>query len=418
MDIPRKTSAVRNRRIRRIIYAALALAAIPLVTVGLSKLKPAAPSVDGGTLWPDTVKRGPMLRNVHGLGTLVPEEIRWIPATTQGRIERIVIRPGTPVRPDTVIVEMSNPELERDALDAEMQMKAAEAAYTDLKARLESSRMADEAAFARIQSDYKLAKLQADADEQLAREKVGSELTSKKSRATADELANRVRIEEERIKINADSVKAQLAASQSQIEQRRSLYELRRRQVELLHVRAGVNGMLQELPVQVGQQLTPGANIARVADPSRLKAEVKIAETQAKDVLIGQSASIDTRNGVIEGKVIRIDPSVQNGTRTVDVQLLGALPKGAVPDLSVDGTIELERLADVLYVGRPAFGQENSTVGLFKYTPDGKEAVRVQVKFGRSSVNTIEILEGLQVGDRVILSDTSQYDNFNRIRIN
>jgi HlyD family secretion protein len=417
MDIPRK-SAARNRRLRRIIYGVVAIAVISGITVGLARLKPAAPSVEAGTVWPGTVKRGPMLRQVRGLGTLVPVEIRWIAAVTQGRVERRLIQPGTTVKADTVILELSNPELEQSALEAQSQWKAAEADLANLKVQLESQFLTQKAQAATVQADYMQAKLQAEANEELVRQKLFAELQFKLSKARADDLANRAAIEQKRLDNFADAIKAQLAAQQSRVEQLRALYELRAKQVDQLKVRPGTAGVLQELPVQVGQQVSAGTNLARVADPTRLKAEVRIAETQAKDIQIGQKALVDTHNGIIPGHVIRIDPAVQQGTRTVDVALEGELPKGAVPDLSVDGTIELERLDDVLYVERPAFGQEKSTVTLFRYEPDGKTATRVQVKFGRSSVNTIEILEGLRVGDRVILSDMSQYDNTNRIRLN
>jgi HlyD family secretion protein len=417
MDVPRK-NAGRNRRIRRILYVVLALAIIPLITVGLSRLKPAAPSVDPGTLWPDTVKRGPMLRQVRGLGTLVPEEIRWVAAITQGRVERRLVQPGTAVTPDTVLLELSNPELEQTALEAQSQYKAAEAELANLRVQLQSQLLTQQATVANIQSEYNQAKLQAEANEQLVKQQLYAELLYKLSKVRAEELGNRLKIEQQRLGNIAEATKSQLAVQQARVDQLHALYQLRQKQVEQLQVRAGIGGVLQQMLAEVGQQVTPGTNLARVADPKRLKAEVRIAETQAKDIQIGQRASIDTRNGIIPGHVIRIDPAAQQGTRTVDVALDDELPKGAVPDLSVDGTIELERLENVLYMGRPAFGQENSTVGIFKITPDGKEATRVQVKLGRSSVSTIEILEGLQEGDRVILSDMSAWDSHDRIRLN
>lgn len=415
MDIPRKTS---YGRLRRALYALIGAGVIALITVGVSRLKPAAPSVDRATVWVDTVKRGPMLRQVRGLGTLVPEEIRWIPAITEGRVERRLVQPGAAVKADTVLLELSNPELEQAALEAEMQLKAAEAEYTNLRVQLESQLLTQRAQAATVQADYHQAKLQAETNEELAKNHLISDLTLKLSKVRAEELATRHEIEQKRLAISSESVKAQLAVQQARVEQLRALFQLRRSQVEALRVRAGVAGVLQQVLVEVGQQVTPGTNLARVADPTRLKAEIRIAETQAKDIQIGQKASIDTRNGVVPGHVIRIDPAVQNGTVTVDVALDGPLPKGARPDLSVDGTIEIERLDDVIYVGRPAFGQERSTVGLFKLINGGKEAVRVQVKLGRSSVNTIEILEGLQPGDQVILSDMSAWDAFDRIRLN
>jgi HlyD family secretion protein len=417
MDIPRE-SAKRQRRIRRIIYSILGLLAIASVTLGLSRLKPAAPSVDKATVWIDTVKRGPMLLEVRGLGTLVPEEILWIPATTDGRVVRRLVLPGVPMKADSVILELKNPELEQAALDAEWQLKAAEAEYNSLKAQLDSQLLDHRAAAATVQADYRQAALNAEKDEALAKSGLGAELNSKLSKAKADELTTRNQIEQDRLSVSAASAKAQLEAQKAKVEQLRALYELKRAQLDRLQVRAGAEGVLQELLVEVGQQVTIGTILAKVAQPTRLKAELKIPETQAKDVQIGLLASIDTRNGIISGHVMRVDPAVQNGTVTVDVKLEGALPKGARPDLSVEGTIEIENLKDVIYVGRPAFGQPNSTVGIFKLDEEGSGAARVQVKLGRSSVNTVEILEGLKPGDRVVLSDMSTWDAFNRIRLN
>jgi len=417
MDIPRE-SAKRQRRIRRIIYSILGLLVLALVTLGLSRLKPAAPSVDKATVWIDTVKRGPMLLEVRGLGTLVPEEILWIPATTDGRVVRRLVLPGVPMKADSVILELKNPELEQAALDAEWQLKAAEADYNSLKAQLDSQLLDHRAAAATVQADYRQAALNAEKDEALAKSGLGAELNSKLSKAKADELTTRNQIEQDRLSVSAASAKAQLEAQKAKVEQLRALYELKRAQLDRLQVRAGAEGVLQELLVEVGQQVTVGTILAKVAQPTRLKAELKIPETQAKDVQIGLLASIDTRNGIISGHVMRIDPAVQNGTVTVDVKLEGALPKGARPDLSVEGTIEIENLKDVIYVGRPAFGQPNSTVGIFKLDEEGNGAARVQVKLGRSSVNTVEILDGLRPGDRVVLSDMSTWDAFNRIRLN
>jgi HlyD family secretion protein len=374
--------------------------------------------VEKATVWPDTVKRGPMLIQVRGLGTLVPEEILWIPATTDGRVVRRFVLPGSPVTADTVVLELTNPELEQLALDAEWQLRAAQAQLNSLKAQLESQLLDQKAAAATVQSEYQQAKLNAEKDEELAKLGLGASLNVKLSKAKAEALTTRNSIEQQRLQVSSDSVKAQLDAQKARVEQLRALYELKRTQLDSLRVRAGAEGVLQELPVEVGQRVAAGTILAKVVQPTRLKAQLKIPETQAKDVQIGQVASIDTRNGIIPGSVMRVDPAVQNGTVTVDVKLEGALPKGARPDLSVDGTIEIERLRDVLYVGRPAFGQPNSTVGIFKLEAGGKEATRVQVKLGRSSVNTIEILSGLQVGDQVILSDMSAWDAFNRIRLN
>jgi HlyD family secretion protein len=416
MDIPRPSPA-RRRRIVRSLYAAGGLVAIAAITLGLSRLKPAAPAVERSTVWVDTVKRGPMLRQVRGLGTLVPEEIRWIPAITEGRVERILVKPGTMVKRDTVLLELSNPELDLQALDSDWQLKAGEAEYINLKVRLESQLLDQQAGTATIQAQWHQARLQADADEELARSGLVSDLTMKISKSRTDELANRLEIERKRLDISTESVKTQLAVQEARVEQLRALARLKRGQVQALRVRAGIDGVLQQLPVEVGQRIAPGATLAKVTQPTRLKAELKIAETQAKDILIGQAASIDTRNGVVPGRVSRIDPAVLNGTVTVDVAIEGTLPKGARPDLSVDGTIELERLDDVLYVGRPAFGQEQSVVGLFRLE-NGGGAARVQVKLGRSSVNTVEIVDGLKEGDQVILSDTSAWDDFDRLRLN
>lgn len=417
MDLPRPGVA-RQKRMRRILYGASAVAALLLITLGLSRLKPAAPTVERATVWIDQVKRGPMLRQVRGLGTLVPEEIRWIPALTPGRVERIVTLPGTELKPDTVILELSNPELELEALDAESQLRGAEAQRIELKVRLRSQHLDQQAAAARVQAEYNQSKLRADADELLSEQGLLAEINYKVSRGTADELANRHRIEQERLEIADEAIQAQIAVQEAQVEQRRAFARLKRSQVKALSVRAGIAGMLQQVGVEMGQQVTPGTNLARVAQPEKLKAVIRIAETQAKDVQIGQVSAIDTRNGVVPGRVARIDPAVQNGTVTVDVALTGELPKGARPDLTVDGTIELERLEDVLYVGRPAQGQPESLVGLFRLGEGTSEAARVKVRLGRASVNTIEVVEGLKEGDQVILSDTSAWDAFDRIRLN
>ena len=416
MDIQRPTNA-RVRRIRRIAGGTVALILVAGVTFGVSRLRPAAPTVDRATIWPDEVKRGPMLREVRGLGTLVPEEIRWIPAQTDSRVDRILIRPGAMVRPETIILELSDPQLQRDALDAEYQLRAAQADYANLKVQVNSELMNQKAAAAAVRSDYEQAKIQHEVDDKLFQQGIGSDVTARFSKVKEEQLSIRARLEDERTQIAAESSKARLDAQQARVEQQKALYQLRRSQVESLHVRAGINGVLQLVPVEVGQRVTPGGNVARVADPKKLKAEIKIAETQAKDVAIGQKASVDTRNGVVKGHVSRIDPSVLNGTVSVDVAIEDALPQGARPDLSVDGTIELENLKDVLYVGRPVRGQPDTTVGLFKLTEDGAEAVRVNVKLGRSSVNAVEILQGLRAGDKVILSDMSPWDAFDRIRL-
>jgi len=418
MDIARPSNA-RQKRIRRALYAGSALVAVLLITLGLSRLKPAAPSVERSTVWVDTVKRGPMLRQVRGLGTLVPapEDIRWISAQTQGRVERIVLRPGVTVEPSSVILELSNEQLQQELQDAELKLKAAEATLANLRVQVQNDYLTQKASAANIDADYNKARMQAEMNAALAKDQLVSELVLKQSQVDAEQLAVRTQIAKQQLATFEDSMKARIAVQQSDVDQQRALYELKHSQVEQLKVRAGFAGVLQVVPVEVGQQVAPGTNLARVANPTRLQAELKIAETQAKDVQIGQRASIDTRNGVVDGKVVRIDPSVQNGTVTVDVAMDGPLPKGARPDLSVDGTIELERLDNVLFVGRPAFGQEQSTVGLFKLGEDGTSAERTQVKLGVSSVNTVEILGGLKVGDQVVLSDMSAWDAFDRIRL-
>ena len=421
MDIARPDQARKKRR-RRILYSLAGLSALVLITIGLSRLKPAAPLVENP--WPDTVKRGEMLRQVRGNGTLVPEEILWIPTLCAGRVERILVLPGAAVKADTVLVELSNPDVEQAAFDAEWQVKAGEAELVNLRVQLDTARLNQQSAVAIAQANYNSTKLDFEVNDELAKVGLVPGLTLKQSKAKAEELALLLEIEQERLKISADAARAQLAVQDAKVAQLRAQFQLRRRQVEALKIRAGIDGVLQKLgdaaattTLPVGQQLAPGANVARVANPAKLKAEIKIAETQAKDITFDQKAYVDTRNGVIPGHVVRIDPSAQNGTRTVDVALDGPLPKGAVPDLSVDGTIELERLDDVMYVGRPVQAQSESTISLFRVVDGGKEAVRVPVKLGRTSVSTIEIVDGLQVGDQVILSDMSAYDSYARVRL-
>jgi len=419
MDIPRKSQA-RKRLIKRIALGVVLIGSVTGISLVLRNLKPAAPTVERAAVWIDTVKRGPMVRQVRGLGTLVvaPEYIRWIPAVTQGRVERKLVQPGASVTPDVVLLELSNPQLEQETLNAEWDWKASEASYQDIKVRLESQHLNQEAEAARVESDYRQAVMRAEANENLAKLGLVPELNLKLEKVTAEQLGHRIEIEGKRLEKSLESISAQLAVQRARVEQLRAVFELKKSQLDQLKVRAGMYGVLQIVPVEVGQQVAPGTNLARVADPTRLKAELKIPETQAKDVQIGQSASVDTRNGIIPGQVVRIDPAVQSGTVTVDAELIGELPRGARPDLSVDGTIELERLDDVVYVGRPVQGQPGSLIGLFKLSPDGREALRVQVRLGRSSVNTIEVVEGLQPGDQVILSDMSAQDAFDRIRLN
>jgi HlyD family secretion protein len=417
MDIQRPSNA-RAKKIKRIVYVITAVVVIAGVTLGLSRLKPAAPSVDRGTVWTDTVKRGPMVREVRGLGTLVPLDIRWIPAQTASRIDKIVNRPGPKILPPTTeILEMSDPQLQRDLLDAEYQYKAAESDLANLKVQVESELMNQKAIEAGVRGDFEQARMEYEVDEKLYKEGIYSDHVRNLARVKKDQLEVRVKLEGERTAISADSARARIQAQQSHVEQARVAYDLKKSQSEALKVRMGMTGVLQLLVVDVGQNVAVGANLARVADPTKLKAEIKIAETQAKDIAYGQNATIDTRNGIVKGHVIRIDPSVVNGTVTVDVGIDDALPLGARPDLSVDGTIELENLKDVLYVGRPVHGQSDSTISLFKLVDDDSEGVRTTVKLGRSSVNTVEILQGLQVGDKVILSDMSQWDNVDRIRL-
>ena len=416
MDIQRPSNA-RAKKIRRIAYGTVALLLLGGVTYGLSKLRPAAPSVDKATVWPDEVKRGPMLVERRGLGTLVPEDIRWIAAQTDSRVDRWVLRPGAIVKPNSIIMELSDPTLQQTALDAEFQLKGAEADYANLKVQVDSELMNQKATEAQVRSDYEQAKIQHEVDAKLLKDGLTADVTERLSRVREQQLAIRVQLEGERTRITADSSRARLAAQQAKIDQQKALYQLKKTQLDALHVRAGIDGVLQLVPVEVGQHITPGTNLARVADPKKLKAEIKIAETQAKDVQIGQKATVDTRNGIVNGRVSRIDPSVVNGTVTVDVTITDPLPNGARPDLSVDGTVEISNIKDVLFVGRPVHGQEASTIGIFKIIDDGAEAVRVNVKLGRSSVNTIEILDGLKVGDKVILSDMSAWDAFDRVRL-
>jgi HlyD family secretion protein len=418
MDIARPSNA-RRKRLRQLAFATAGIVVIGLVSYVLANLEPAAPTVEGGTVWEDSVKRGSMLRQVRGLGTLVPEDIRWIPATTQGRVERILLRPGTPVTPETVMLELSNPQLDQELRNAELQLQSAEASLANLRVQVQNEVLNQRATAASIEADYNRAKMQVQMNEELAKDQLVSELQLKQSQLDAQQLSVRHQIAQEQLASRAESGRAQLAVQQAAVDQARALMDLRRRQHDELKVRAGLDGVLQLIPpeIQVGAQVNPGTNLARVANPSRLMAEIKIAETQARDIQIGQRAEVDTRHGIIPGRVSRIDPSVQNGTRTVDVRLEGDLPRGAVPDLSVDGTIEIERLDNVLYVGRPAFGQDQSVVQLFKKDPDGAGASRVQVKLGKSSVNTVEILDGLAEGDTVILSDMSAWDSFDRVRL-
>ena len=416
MDIARP-DVKRKKRIRQAAYVLAALILIPLVTYALHTLKPAAPTVDKGVVWTDTVKRGSMLREVRGLGTLVPETIRLIPAATDGQVEERYLLPGVPVKANTAILLLQNPELQQAALDAEYQQKGAEAELNNLKAQLQNLLMDQTAKAAGVRSEFHQAQIQADTNEELFKLGLISDVVMKTSKVKAEELAKQNDIAERQVTTFASSMEPQLAVQQSKVDELRALSNLKRSQVAELRVTPGIDGVLQELDVEVGQKVTMGTVLARVAQPTHLKAQLKIAETQAKDVQIGQKASIDTHNGIISGHVTRIDPAVVNGTVTVDCSLEGTLPEGARPDLSVEGTIEIERLTNVIYVGRPVHGEADSTVGLFKVSADGSEATRVQVALGKTSVNTVEIKKGLQVGDTVILSDMSQWDNYDRIQL-
>jgi HlyD family secretion protein len=418
MDIARPE--FRRQKLRRqIVWAGVGCVLLVGVTIGVSRLKPAAPEVERSTVWTDTVKRGSMLRQVRGLGSLIPSQefTRQIPAETEATVVRIRMLPGTQVKAETILIEMSNPQVEQAAVDAKLQLKAAEAEYQSLRVRLQSDLMNQKAGAATVTADYSQARLQSETDKALYDLGVISGLAYKNSKNRSDELTTRNNIEDERLDINQKAIESQLAEQQAKVDEVSALAELKQRQLDALKVRAGIEGVLVDLPLQVGQHVLPGTMLAKVVQPDHLIAELKIAETQARDVQISQPALVDTHNGTVVGTVMRVDPAVQNGTVTVDVKLTGELPKGARPDLSVDGTIDLERLDDVLYVGRPAFGQESSTISLFKLDADSKGAVRVPVKVGRASVNSIQILEGLHEGDTVILSDMSRSDNTDRIRL-
>ncbi len=417
MDIKRPPKSKIKKKIRNAVMIVIGVAGIGGITYGLTKLKPAAPTLDSSTAVIETVKRGEMVRDVRGNGTLVPEITRWVPAPAEGRVERVNLQAGVEVEPSTVIVELTNPQVEQQATDADFEVKAAEADAENQKVKLESDTMTQKAAIATINAQYSQAKLQLDADEVLAKQGLVADLTLKISRVNVQDLANRLKVEQERLVVNSKSTKAQLNAASSRLDQLKALATLRRQQVDELKVRAGSGGVLQQVLVTEGQQVTPGTNIARVADPASLKAVLRVAETQISGVRIGQPVVVDTRNGLIQGTVSRIDPAAREGTFEIDASLVGPLPPSARPDLSVDGTIELERLKDVLKVGRPAFGQAQQTIGMFVLSPDGSEAERRSVKLGRNSVSQIEILEGLKEGDQVIISDTAPYDSYDRIRI-
>lgn len=415
VDIARPDLLVARRR-RRVIIGGVTVFAVVLVSVAVSRLQPAAPVVERGAVWIDTVKRGPMVRDVRGTGSLVPEDLRWIPAVAEGRVDRIVLRPGAHVDPGTIILELSNPELQQAVRDAELQRQSAEAQLANRRVELESALLATQSAVATLESDAREARLDADAEEALNKEGLTSVQALRTKRAKADNLDQRVRLERQRLVMQQGGVATQLAIPRAEVHRQRAALAQKQAQVAGLQVRAGVTGVLQQVLVELGARVSPGANLVRVVDPTRLKAELKVAETQAKDMQVGLRATIDTRNGVIAGRVSRIDPAATGGTVTVDVSLEGVLPKGARPDLTIDGTIEIDRLAEVVYVGRPAIGEEGATVQLFRLDATG-HAVRVPVTLGRMSVNVVEIRAGLKPGDEVILSDMSMWNAVDRVRI-
>jgi HlyD family secretion protein len=413
LDIPRDPP----RKRRRYIYGGIVLSVVLLLTMALSRLEHAPPSVERATLWIDSVRQGEMVRQVRGPGTLVPEQVRWVPAITAGRVERLHVRPGQTVEKATVLLELSNPDVQLEALEAQRELSAAEAELVNLRSTLQTERLNQEGSVATVRAEYQEAKRAAAAALALDKKDMLSDMEVQRAKDQAEELETRYGIEQQRLRVLTESLDSQLELQKAQVERLRAIARFHQKRVESMNVNTGANGVLNELPLELGQWVTPGEILARVAQPGRLKAELRIPETQAADVAIGQRASIDTRNGIVPGRVMRIDPSAQNGTVTVEVALEGALPRGARPDLSVDGTVEIERLEDVLYVGRPAYGQEESTVGLFRLDPDGDSATRVSVQLCKSSVNTIQVMQGLRPGDRVIISDMSQWDAHDRVRL-
>ena len=419
MDVARPPEVAQRRKRNRIIAGAAAALLVVVTTVALARLRPAAPTVEAGGLWIEPVKRGTMLRNVRGTGVLVPDEIRWITAMTEGTVERVVVLPGTPVEADTVLVELANPQTQQAALTADLDLRTAKDNYEVLKADLDRDLLAQRAATAAVASDAAQAQMNADADEQMAKNGFIPAIQLRRSKLLAETAAKRQKMEEQRLANSEKTLAVKLAVQQSEVQRRETMAALRRQEATGLKIRAGFSGVLQEVPVQVGQRISPGTNLARVVDPTRLKAQLQIAETQIRDVVIGQKAEVDTRTGVggTMGRVVRIDPAARNGTVTVDVALDGALPRGARPDMSVDGTIELERLDNVLFVGRPAFGQEATKMSLFKLSPDRAGATLTPVELGRSSVSTIEVVRGLNVGDCVVLTDMSQYAEYDRLNL-
>ena len=416
-DIARDPAILKRKRLRQAGLGAAAVLVLIAVSVALARMEPAAPSVERATVLEDTVKRGSIVRQVRGVGTLVPEDTRWLPATTEGRVERILLRPGATVAPDSVILVLSNPQLEQEALNARLALQSARAGLDNLRAQLQNDLLTQQALAASIRADFEQAKMEAEANEALAKEKLVSELIRRQSHLKAETLNSRVDIEARRLAAARDSIDARLRVQQATVDQAQAMTDLYASRLRALQVMPGFAGVLQQVPVEVGQRVAPGQNLARVADPARLKAELRVAETEARDIEVGQVAEIDTRTAKIAGRVSRKDPGAANGTVTVDVSLTDELPRGAVPDLSVDGTVQLERLDNVLYVGRPSLGQDNSTAGLFKVTTPAGDATRVQVRFGTSSVNEIVVISGLKEGDRVVLSDMSAWDAYDRVRL-
>lgn len=413
MDIPRTPA---KRTGRYLVYLVAVVAAAGGL-VGLRRLRPAVPAVDHGSLWMDVVKRGPLVREVQGQGTLVPEEIRWITAKGSGRVERVLGQPGAMVKPDTVILELANPDVQLQALEAGRQLAQARAELASLQASLNAQRLAQESVIATIGSDLADARRRASASNAMAKKGYVPDLEQAQAVDRANELSGRLDFEKRRLGAHSQGIVAQVTAQRVQIERLRAIAEFRLSQVRDLTVRAGVTGVLQELPLHEGQAVAAGALMAKVVRPDRLKAEIRIPETQAKDIQVGQKASVDTRNALVHGHVARIDPAAQAGTVRVDVTLDELLPPGARPDLNVEGTVEIERLSNVLFVGRPAVDQPGSMVALFKLDPDGGGAQRTTVRLGRSSVKSVEVVAGLREGDRVVLSDMSEWDHTDRIRL-
>ncbi len=415
MDIARPELKQRKRR-RRFVLGALTGLALVLAAIGLAALGPAMPSVERSSVLIDSVKRGELLREVRGPGMLVPKEIRWIAAETAARVERVLVKPGATVVAGSVIIELGNPEVDDQLLAANAALVAAQSDLAAKRTELKSRLLDQQSSLAQARTDYETARMQAESEKVVAEKGIIPAVQYRKSLVALEQLRFRVGIEEQRVAEFGRNISAQLAAERARLDQLANTRELRQRQADALDVRAGIAGVLQRVAVEEGQQVAAGSTLARVARPGELMAELRIAETQAKDIVVGQQARIDTRNGIVGGRVLRVDPAVQNGSVQVDVELIGELPAGARPDLSVDGTIEIERLVDVLHVGRPAFGQSDSEVSLFKVDADGV-GMRVPVRLGRSSVNLVEVREGLEVGDRIVLSDTSAYEQHDRIRI-